>query len=58
MRASKYFEEYEVEETIRPNGKKKRVYVYHGDLYTRLVTPRRRKLERAAYVVMSMAAAA
>lgn len=55
LRAKKYFEDYDVETTIR-NGKTVRKYVYKGDWYVRELSPDARHRERMLYPLLSLLA--
>ncbi len=55
LRAKKYFEDYDVETSIR-NGKTVRRYVYKGDWYVREASPDARRLERLLYPPLSLLA--
>lgn len=55
LRAKKYFEDYDMETSIR-NGKTVRRYVYKGDWYVREASPDARRLERLLYPPLSLLA--
>lgn len=55
LRASRYFQEYEVETTLC-NGVQRRRYVYKGDRYDRILSPEARAKERIAYLLLAIPA--
>lgn len=57
LRARKYFQDYELKETVTADGKVKRTYVYKGLWYTRELPPAARRTERIVYVPLAVLAA-
>lgn len=46
LRAKTYFRDYDLEETVGPDGRVKREYVYRGDLYERDLPEQKQAAER------------
>ena len=56
LRASQYFKDYDLEESVDERGKVQRRYVYHGDWFERRLTDSQRRTERYAGVLTGILA--